>query len=1620
MKYAVPIFLLLFCVLLIFAPIQAQFTETNVDFIITEESLAGQLIGRVPLDPNRRYRLNGNASQLVAFDPNTGELHTTARIDREQVARLDLVLVAQPAAIITVAVKVADVNDNAPTFPSAVQNLSIVESAAVGSRLVIQSAVDADDGKNGTITAYSISGESMQNLFRLVRQEDVLFLELMDELDREDRDLYVINVTAKDGGDPARSGSTTVYINVIDANDNSPIFNSSHYEVEISEDVSFSSPILTVRASDSDLGDNAKISYRIINDPQHQFVINSQTGEIAVVAETLNCSRSACERENCTRMCVFTVEAEDSGSPKLTGRAFVDVKIVDSNLHEPEIVFKLHPIGIDYCSVLEKSLAGSTIAVITVIDKDFGENGRADINIVSGNDEELFRLESGTNFAILRLKSTLDVKKRDRYLLEFEASDNGKPRKFSRKSLKIYVRSTDDKPPSLGNKTVYYATVSENSPIGTVVSFVRAKSEFSPLSYTVISGNEDGIFDLDEYSGLITLAKASQPREFHLNLTVKNPTPSVMFTNYSIHINVIDANRHAPRFDQDVYQFTISEASNLGSRIGFLRASDQDRAHNGQVSYRILQGTVAAINSSTGELTLAENLDFEKTQSYSIQAAAFDHGEPLKETTVTVGITVTDANDNSPYFDIDKHVAIVRLLDPVGKRLVQVQAKDQDLEDYGRLLYRILSAPVALFDIENDGWLTLRGQAESLRTGTTVEVVVGAVDRGSHGSSNNATVTLTVLDDMATVDAFQDTNWHPKVYENGVANEIIGKYSSTGSSLSRLVGIKAQKYLQLDSNGNLKTRVGLDREEVDLIEFAIMCGSVMKRGTVAVLDKNDNAPKFVSDKTKFVVHETATIGEEIGRITAVDLDSGLNGDIRYETDSDAVVVDSKTGVLFVRKRISNDKDLQVTVTAKDYGSPSLSSSVKVTVKVDNSTKMHSFAKFHVYRIPENTEIGTVIGSLNPQNLVDRYAFYSTRMWHNSKIGIFPNGDIFVRRSIDREETDTVSLEIGVQDRLRNNRYRTSVTVYIDDRNDNRPQCPTQTKLFVPENTEILSIIGDLSATDQDQGLNGLLSYKLLNHDQKFLLDKRLGTLRNLIPLDFESKTNSYQLRYQVSDYGSPSLSTQCAITIILTDVNDHAPRFCQPVYYTRKDRILVDAKDPDFGPLTYSMIDWYSKFQINPTTGLVSASVPLTPGFLYNVTVIASDAGELPMQANVTVIFEPEKTSDNLRFYEDLPERITVPEDAVIGTKLLEIKANFPVYLSKDSHFELEPYDGDLILVKPLDYEKYRNHTVSINQKHEILIEVTNVNDNAPEIETDFIRVSENQNIHEEIRVSDADNDQVTVFLYETGEEGLFRLQNGFLISDRNLDREQNDQYQLLVVAIDNGSPPQKTQKVITVVVADENDNEPACLGPSAFVEGKGEMRLICEDQDFGINASLGFSSSGAVYVDQDGVLRPNSPLQEPVYNFFVNVFDRNTVEGSNSIDLYRKTVQVPVTLIRYNPTGHLRFKASSVGLTLNRSSSLHTEIGRIKVSQGVDPIEFFITKFSSKPRFVALPLDVDRKSGHLRVSRKIDLELDEVTLEVTAVDAHGSTDSVQNVLTFEKRETKVAKWKKARKMSRH
>lgn len=114
--------------------------------------------------------------------------------------------------------------------------------------------------------------------------------ELMAQpLDREIHSRYQLQITAQDRGTPvSHQGTCNITIIVEDENDNNPRFDLAKYMTTIPEDIAIGTSILTVKATDADLGLNAHIDYSLANETQWLFNIDSRTGVITTAGYVSN------------------------------------------------------------------------------------------------------------------------------------------------------------------------------------------------------------------------------------------------------------------------------------------------------------------------------------------------------------------------------------------------------------------------------------------------------------------------------------------------------------------------------------------------------------------------------------------------------------------------------------------------------------------------------------------------------------------------------------------------------------------------------------------------------------------------------------------------------------------------------------------------------------------------------------------------------------------------------------------------------------------------------------------------------------------------------------------------------------------------------------------------------------------------------------------------------------------------------------------------------------------------------------------------------------------------------------------------------------------------------------
>ena len=350
---------------------------------------------------------------------------------------------------------------------------------------------DSDTGFNGQLTYVISSDDDPEGAFKLDSFTGKLLV--FSELDNEKKSVYSMTLTASDLGEAPLSVSKKVKIVIKDENDNVPIFEKALYELEVSEDADVNSVLLKVRATDLDIGNNARIRYSILSDDR-DFNIDPDAGTITV--------RRKLDREMRPDQ-ELVIQAEDSGSPtRLSSTAVVHITITDTNDNAPVFLPDLYTIR-----VREDLPVGAVITTLTAHDLDEGANGRVVYSFAEGLPQN-FEIDSLTGS--VRIRRLLDYETTQVHNLTGRAVDAGQPALSATCTLVIEVMDVDENVygPEFPD-FLERASVAENSPIGSYVMRVKAQDMDDPafgagqITYSLQGGSGLGRFTMDsigEYS----------------------------------------------------------------------------------------------------------------------------------------------------------------------------------------------------------------------------------------------------------------------------------------------------------------------------------------------------------------------------------------------------------------------------------------------------------------------------------------------------------------------------------------------------------------------------------------------------------------------------------------------------------------------------------------------------------------------------------------------------------------------------------------------------------------------------------------------------------------------------------------------------------------------------------------------------------------------------------------------------------------------------------------------------------------------------------------------------------------------------------------------------------------
>ncbi|XP_013763242.1 protocadherin beta-16-like [Pundamilia nyererei] len=385
-------------VLLFLSALCLKYVLGQVSYSIPEEMAKGSVVGNIAhdlgLDLKRLKSGNarvytGGGVEYIGLNKERGVLLVEQRIDREALCgettpcalHFQLIL-ENPMELFRVTVEITDINDNTPTFTNSEKRFEISESAVIGSKFVLEKAVDSDIGMNG-LQQYSLA-PSDHFVLKLESQPDgtkKVEMVLQKPLDREKKDYLSLLLTAMDGGEPQMSGTMQIFVTVLDVNDNAPTFAKPLYRAKLQENSPKGTSVTTVSASDKDIGSNGKLSYLISTSKRvlsELFNINPKTGEIILVGEI------DYEKANSYQI---DIEVVDSGGLSDSAKVIVDLIDVNDNSPQINIVSKSE-------SISENSPTNTVIAMLSINDPDSENNGNVVCDI---NDSIPFKIQTTVN-----------------------------------------------------------------------------------------------------------------------------------------------------------------------------------------------------------------------------------------------------------------------------------------------------------------------------------------------------------------------------------------------------------------------------------------------------------------------------------------------------------------------------------------------------------------------------------------------------------------------------------------------------------------------------------------------------------------------------------------------------------------------------------------------------------------------------------------------------------------------------------------------------------------------------------------------------------------------------------------------------------------------------------------------------------------------------------------------------------------------------------------------------------------------------------------------------------------------------------------------------------------------
>ena len=1418
-------------------------------------------------------------TNTFAIIPNTSYLEVVGELNDPSYM---LSIVAEDSALgqsdtTSIEITILESTNNHPSIISTVYSVS--ESVEPGFVVGTLSVNDMDSGKHGRNMLCIASG-NFQNHFQVKENGRII---VQQQLDYESKNTFTLSMLAYDSSPNPASSATQISITVLDENE-SPTFTSTLFFATVVENNLPGTSVLTVTATDGDSGTAGEIFFSVLNDTS-LFEINRVSGLISTL--------SILNRESMS-LNSFTIAATDGGG--MIATSIVQVSVLDENDEIPSFNSP------NFASLKEDAATvGTQVLFLQARDLDKGANATVHFEIVSGNENGTFLLNPMTGSVTLSKKLDYEADPKI-YQIQFGVTDLGTP-PLSGTAMQVTfaLENVNDNFP-LFSSSFYMCSIQEGSNEFTSTCQINATDNDAVgnvISYEIVNGNRNNAFKINTENGIL-MPQISLDREvmskYFLNVRAADAGFPSLSSTALVLINILDTNDQVPLFDPVVVPeseknglsvFRIPELLPHNTLLFFAHAIDYDVGDNNKISYDILvdNNDLFRIDSNTSAVFLAGTFDYESAKSHKLTVRAANPSGTSTLQTYTIDVLNVNENLFKPSFPPNiSDVLTVPSVTTIGTQLLTVTATDDDHGPGGDTQYYITGGTgFGYFEIDEFSGNIFVSYILTAIEATKVTIQVLAIDQGSPPLSSTLNLLIVLEPDSRAKPFFVQPQFSAlapetissvgKVFYNIQA--LVNNYPISDITYCIVSGNNEGKFSINSSTGALSINTMINREDNSIYTLIVNASRPESTSTsvalvaITVADENDFRPSFGASfsATIFNNHPTGS-SNPFMRIFAHDLDAGNNGILTYILNSGNTpfAIDSNTGDMYLTQNLPTNGNLsyEITITATDKASQPLSESETFTIMVtspantiNNNAPYFSLASYTL-EIPESTNSGTMLYSA--QAISDNQLVY--RLINPPiNLAILPNsGDIYVTRSLDREEDNQYTLRIDATDgSLTSSAFL--LNIVITDVNDNRPHFTTDEFMFtVTEHAENGTTVGVITAEDIDIGENGdSIMYSLVDSKHPSSIELFTLTADGILQVNGvidREKQSTHILTVAAEDGGNPSLVSYTLVEVTVTDINDHVPKVRSLLPgISISENITVGTPffnlsvfDPDtgvHGSFNYSLDPNNLPFAINHSTGQLYVVSPLDAEnytfYSLNITVRNQDNSNSVDIINLNVSITDKLDSIPVM---NNPGSVSIPENkavysfvALVADRVSSRLVHYSIISGNDDeHFFLESLTGIIRISTPLDRELSNFYTLTVQGAFApgyeanvtFTVTITDVNDEAPKFSSSFLEYTlpEDSSLLTPLlcfNITDNDegsNSQIgSAFIPDTKAAQIFGVDSsGCLNLLQSLDREGKfDSIIFECYIFDSGNPPLYDQARISIIVSDVNDNTPYFVESDLF-----------------------------------------------------------------------------------------------------------------------------------------------------------------------------------------------------------